>query len=124
MLGRVLNTHQQWLCRLLSDLGYRIARQVAVADTGPEIQQAVRESLGRADIVITTGGLGPTSDDVTRDLIATLLGRTLHEDPVTLARIKQRFAARNWAMPEILACKHWCPRAHRSSPMSLGRPPG
>src|SRR5208283_3348968 len=42
MLGRVLNTHQQWLCRQLADLGYVVARQVAVPDTGNDIQQAVR----------------------------------------------------------------------------------
>ena len=42
MLGRVLNTHQQWLCQRLADLGYVVSRQVAVPDTGPAIQQAVR----------------------------------------------------------------------------------
>src|SRR5438132_9773362 len=73
MLGRLLNTHQQWLCRQLADMGYVVERQTAVADSGPAIEQAVREALGRADLVITTGGLGPTSDDLTRDLIARLL---------------------------------------------------
>src|SRR5271157_2098215 len=77
MLGRVLNTHQQWLCRRLADLGHVVSRQVAVADSGSGIQDAVREALGRADLVITTGGLGPTSDDITRELVAGLLGRKL-----------------------------------------------
>src|SRR5512140_611025 len=88
MLGRVLNTHQQWLCRRLADLGYVVARQVAVADTGSDIQQAVREALARADLVITTGGLGPTSDDITRELIAQMLGRPLREDPAVLSHIR------------------------------------
>ena len=88
MLGRVLNTHQQWLCRRLADLGNAVTRQVAVADTGTDIETAVRESLSRAALVITTGGLGPTSDDITRDLIAQLLGRKLFED----ARIVQHHA--------------------------------
>ena len=79
MLGRVLNTHQQWLCRQLADLGYVVTRQVAVADTADDIESAVREALGRADFILTTGGLGPTSDDITRDRIAALLGRKLHE---------------------------------------------
>ena len=48
MLGRVLNTHQQWLCRQFADLGYVVSRQVAVADSSQEIEQAVREALGRA----------------------------------------------------------------------------
>src|SRR6267142_1140358 len=88
MLGRVLNTHQQWLCRQLADLGYPVARQVAVADTAPDIEQTVREALSRADLVITTGGLGPTSDDLTRDLIACLLGKTLRQDAGVLAHLK------------------------------------
>lgn len=99
MLGRVLNTHQQWLCRRLADLGYVVTRQVAVADTGPEIQQVVRESLTRADLVLTTGGLGPTSDDLTRDLVAQMLGRKLHEDAAVLANIERFFTVRKRAMP-------------------------
>ncbi len=67
MLGRVLITHQQWLCRRLADSGYGVTRQVAVADSTREIEQAVREALGRADLVVTTGGMGPTSADLTRE---------------------------------------------------------
>ena len=100
MLGRVLNTHQQWLCRHLADLGYVVTRQVAVPDTAPDIQSAVREALSRADLIITTGGLGPTSDDLTRDLIAQLLGKKLRRDDGVLDHIKRRFAARNLPMPK------------------------
>jgi nicotinamide-nucleotide amidase len=99
MLGRVLNTHQQWLCRQLADLGYVVTRQVAVPDTAQDIQQTVREALGRADLVIVTGGLGPTSDDVTRELIAQLLGKKLLLDDKVFAYIKQFFAARKRPMP-------------------------
>src|SRR5581483_1174900 len=100
MLGRVLNTHQQWLCRQLADLGYVVSRQVAVPDTGADIQLAVRESLSRADLVITTAGLGPTSDDLTRDLIAQMLGRELRENAEVLAHISQFFTVRQRRMPE------------------------
>ena len=99
MLGRVLNTHQQWLCRRLADLGHVVTRQVAVADDGRDIQQAVREALGRADLVITTGGLGPTSDDITRELIAELLGRKLVQNREVLAHIEGFFAARGRPRP-------------------------
>ena len=100
MLGRVLNIHQQWLCRQLANLGYLVARQVAVSDTANEIEQAVREALGRADLVITTGGLGPTSDDLTRELIARLLGKELREDTAVLAHIRRFFECRRRAVPE------------------------
>lgn len=99
LLGRVLNTHQQWLCRRLSDLGYAVQRQVAVPDAAREIQPAVREALSRTDLVIVTGGLGPTSDDITRDLLAELLGRKLRLDETVYAQIKAFFAARNRPMP-------------------------
>ena len=76
-----------------------VARQVAVPDTAHDIQQAVREALGRADLVIVTGGLGPTSDDITRDLIAQLLGKKLVCDETVFTHIKNYFAARNRPMP-------------------------
>jgi nicotinamide-nucleotide amidase len=101
MLGRVLNTHQQWLCRRLADLGYSVTRQVAVPDTAHDIQSAVREALGRANLVLATGGLGPTSDDLTRDLIARLLGKKLRLDDAVLNHIRKRFAARKLVMPSI-----------------------
>ena len=99
MLGRVLNTHSQWLCRRLADLGHVVTRQVAIADDGNQIQQAVRESLSRADLVITTGGLGPTSDDLTRELIAGLLGKKLVENKDVLAHIENFFAKRGRPRP-------------------------
>ncbi len=99
MLGRVLNTHQQWICRRLADLGWPCTRQTAVPDTGTAIRDATREALERADWVITTGGLGPTSDDITRDYIAQLLGRKLVLDTPALENIRGFFAARNRPMP-------------------------
>lgn len=100
MLGRVLNTHQQWLCRQLADLGYVVSRQVAVPDTPGDIVSAVREALARADLVITTGGLGPTSSDLTRDAVAQLLGKQLTEDPAVVAHITKRFEMMKRAMPK------------------------
>ena len=99
LLGRRLNTHQQWLCRRLADLGCRVARQVAIPDTAHEIEQAVREALGRADLVLTTGGLGPTADDLTRELIGRMLGRDLRENTEVMAGIERFFAERKRPMP-------------------------
>lgn len=99
MMGYVLNTHQQWVCRQLSQRGYVINRQVAVNDTAQDIQNVVRDAVSRADLIITTGGLGPTSDDRTRDLIAELLQRPLREDSGTLARIEAFFGRRKRPTP-------------------------
>ena len=100
MLGRVLNTHQQWICRQMADLGYTVTRQVAIADTAADIAAAIREALGKADVIITTGGLGPTSDDLTRDMVAKLLGRTLREDAEAVQNIERFFEVRQRPMPD------------------------
>ncbi len=94
MLGRVLNSHQQWLCRQLTGLGLEVERQTTVADTGKAIRLAVEEAISRADLVITTGGLGPTSDDLTRDEIARMLGLKLHQDSAAAANIRRFFEER------------------------------
>lgn len=124
MLGRVLNTHQQWLCRQLADLGYVVTRQVAVPDTAEAIQQSVREALTRADLIITTGGLGPTSDDITRELIAALLGKKLHEDAASVAVMEQFFALRNRPMPERNRVQALVPEGALVLANPLGTAPG
>jgi nicotinamide-nucleotide amidase len=124
LLGRVLNTHQQWLCRRLSDLGYNAARQVAVPDTAQDIQQAVREALARAELVIVTGGLGPTSDDITRDLIAQLLGKKLVRDEAVFTHIKNYFAARKRIMPANNDVQAMVPEGAIVLPNPNGTAPG
>ena len=124
MLGRTLNTHQQWICRQLADAGRVVSRQVAVPDTAEAIRHSVRESLSRADLVITTGGLGPTSDDVTREFIAAMLGRPLREDLETFARIHHYFAARQRAEPPHAQVQAMVPEGAIVLPNSCGTAPG
>jgi len=124
MLGRVLNTHQQWLCRRLADLGHVVTRQVAVADSGSEIQDAVREALGRADLVITTGGLGPTSDDLTRERIAELLGKKLVENKEVLAHIENFFAKRGRPRPQKTDVETFVPEGAEVFLNATGTAPG
>ncbi len=124
MLGRVLNTHQQWLCRRLADLGHVVTRQVAIADTGSEIQTAVREALSRADLVITTGGLGPTSDDITRELIAELLGKKLVANKEVLAHIENFFAKRGRPRPQKTDVETFVPEGAKVFINATGTAPG
>ena len=124
MLGRVLNSHQQFLCRRLADLGHVVTRQVAIADTGSEIQNAVREALSRADLVITTGGLGPTSDDLTRELVAELLGKKLVENKNVLAHIEDFFAKRNRPRPLKTGVETFVPEGAEVFLNQFGTAPG
>lgn len=124
MLGFVLNTHQQWLCRQLADRGYIVTRQVAIADTAEAIKQAVSEALPRANLIITTGGLGPTSDDITRDMIAALFGKKLIEDPAIVASIQKFFADRNRPMPSKTRIQAMVPEGATVLPNAYGTAPG
>lgn len=124
LLGRTANTHQHWLGRRLTDLGYRVARQVTVPDTGPEIEQALREALARADLILVTGGLGPTSDDLTRERVAALLGRPLRLDAEVLAHIERFFALRDRPMPAGNQVQALVPEGARVLWNPLGTAPG
>jgi nicotinamide-nucleotide amidase len=124
MLGYVLNTHQQWLCRQLSQKGYVVRRQVAIDDSGPAIQEAVRDAMSRAPIILVTGGLGPTSDDRTRALIADLLGKPLWEDVEILHQIEAFFGRRKRPMPASTRVQALVPEGARVLPNANGTAPG
>jgi len=124
LLGRVLNTHQQWLGQRLADRGYTLSHQVTVPDTGPAIRDAVKAALGRADLVITTGGLGPTSDDVTREMISDLLAKPLHRDYTIADHIEQFFARRNRPMPRTVLGQAQVPEGAVVFPNENGTAPG
>ncbi len=93
LLGQTINTHAAWLGQKLFPLGLRINRQLTIPD-GDEIRAALIDSFSRADLIFITGGLGPTSDDLTRDIVAERLGLPLEEDSATLERIRAYLASR------------------------------
>src|SRR5678816_1650651 len=99
LLGSVVNTHLRFFAEALFPLGLRINRQVTVPD-GFAIRDALRETFGRAEIVLVTGGLGPTTDDITREITAELLGLELIHDEAIMKQIETRFARRGLALSE------------------------
>ncbi len=99
LLGGTLNTHAAWFGQQLFKLGLRIERQITVPD-GDAIREALGEALERADCVIVTGGLGPTSDDLTREITAEVLGVELIEDEAALRSIEAFFAMRGREMAD------------------------
>jgi len=123
LIGTVVNTHAAWLARELLALGLRISRQVTVPD-GSAIREALAEAIARAEVVLVTGGLGPTSDDVTRNLAAELLGRPLVHDPEVEAAIRERFARRKLSMPASVLRQAQVPAGARVLPNGNGTAPG
>lgn len=94
LLGFTIDTNAAHLARALADIGVQIERRTTVGDTAEEIGAAVREALDRTGAVITTGGLGPTSDDLTKASIATLFGRGMRFDEEHWAWMAERWRTR------------------------------
>jgi len=74
LMGQIANTDAQYISRKLSELGITIYRQTTVGDNPGRVKEALEVALSRSDIVITTGGLGPTEDDLTKEMVAEVLG--------------------------------------------------
>ncbi|MDZ7631626.1 MAG: competence/damage-inducible protein A [Gemmatimonadaceae bacterium] len=99
LLGTTVDTNAVFLARALGEIGVPIARRATVADDADAITDAVRQGLERTGGVITTGGLGPTADDLTRPVLAKLFGRELHEDPAIVAALHALWASRGRGGP-------------------------
>jgi nicotinamide-nucleotide amidase len=123
LLGNVKDAHLSWFGRELFPLGVRISRQTTVPD-GAVIRDALLESFSRADVLIVTGGLGPTTDDITRELVAEILGLKLVHHPETLERIKERCRRRGIPLQERMDRQAMAPEGATVLPNDQGTAPG
>jgi len=123
LLGNTLNTHGAWFGRELFKLGLRIARQTTVPD-GDAIREALEEAVSRADAVIVTGGLGPTSDDITREITAAVLGLELITDEAALRSLNAFFTSRGRNMVDANLKQALCPVGADILPNANGTAPG
>ena len=98
--GHYPDRNAQWLSDRLLSMGLRVARHMAVADDAGSLREAFGEAAARADLLITTGGLGPTVDDLNRQILTELWGCELIEDAEALRRIVERFKQHGLKMPE------------------------
>ncbi|OWK47184.1 competence/damage-inducible protein A [Fimbriiglobus ruber] len=98
--GQNLDTNGQWLSRRLAEMGIPVGFHTTVADDFADNFACFRTALDRADIVLSTGGLGPTLDDLTRDVLAAVVGVGLYEDAASLDHIRGLFQRRNRPMPD------------------------
>ena len=89
LLGNIVNTNTQFLAEQCALLGLSMYHQVTVGDNRERLSEAVRTALGRSDVVILTGGLGPTEDDLTKEVCAEVMGFALKEDSHTKKRIEE-----------------------------------
>lgn len=93
LMGQVLNTDAQFMAQKLAPLGVNVYHQVTVGDNPERLKDAIRTALSRADIVILSGGLGPTGDDLTKNAIADVFGLPMERDAQSEQMLRERFLA-------------------------------
>ncbi|MHB1126234.1 MAG: competence/damage-inducible protein A [Bacillota bacterium] len=124
LLGQILNTNAQYLQLELASLGIDLYYEVTVGDNQQRLIEAIRQAMGRADLIIIGGGLGPTDDDLSRESLAETLGLPLETDPHALVMVKSFFEQRNYSMPESNLKQALVPRGGKALENPLGTAPG
>lgn len=124
LLGTTLDTNSAYLGRRLSEIGGRVAYRTTVGDRGEEIQENLERALSRSNLILMTGGLGPTRDDVTKKTVSKILGRPLVLHDRTLERVREHFEKRGMKMPSINTGQALIPRGAVPLDNPLGTAPG
>jgi nicotinamide-nucleotide amidase len=122
--GQRLDTNSQWLSQRLGELGVTVMFHTTVADDLAANVQVFRQAVERADVVIASGGLGPTADDLTREAVAQVMGVELMLDEPSLEHIKALFAHRKRQMPERNVVQAMFPLGSRPIHNPQGTAPG
>ncbi|MCH7713115.1 MAG: CinA family nicotinamide mononucleotide deamidase-related protein [Chloroflexi bacterium] len=100
LLGQIVDTNSAWMAQRLADLGVNLFYKTVVGDNPDRMLEITNRAMERSDLVITSGGLGPTQDDLTREIVARAANRDLVMDPELLAQIEARFRSRGMIMTE------------------------
>jgi len=124
LLGHITDTNATYLAQSLAALGIDLYFVSQVGDNQGRIVETLQRAWERSDLVIMTGGLGPTEDDLARESISALLGETMRVDPVLEAELRGIFATRNAAMPERNIKQATLIPSARAIPNPLGTAPG
>lgn len=125
LLGQIANTNARWMSERLAAVGVDVLHHQVVGDNQGRIVEALRDAASRSDVVLVSGGLGPTQDDLTRDAIAELLGEPLEHHPELEEMLRSKFAGFSTKpMPESNVRQATVPRGARYIRPERGTAPG
>lgn len=124
LTGATVDSNAAYIAEALTGAGVTVLRHVTVGDDLPMLTDAFKEAGKRADIVVATGGLGPTSDDLTAEAAALASGMPLQMDPVSLAKIEEFFKQRNHAMKDSNRKQALFPKGAEAMENPVGTAPG
>ena len=123
LIGQVVDTNSGFLARTMQPEGWEVADVAVISDSAAEIRRAVSEALKRSDVVLTTGGLGPTRDDITKQTLCEIFGGTLREDPDVTADIIDVFRKRGLKLNSLTAAQALVPTSCRVIRNRVGTAP-
>lgn len=123
-LGQTVDTNSAWLSQRLAEIGVHVVLHTTVADETEPLTEEIRRASALADLVLITGGLGPTEDDITRDALAGVMGVGLELHQPSLEQIRSFFAQRNRPMPEANVVQAMFPRGSMPIENTCGTAPG
>jgi nicotinamide-nucleotide amidase len=98
LLGQIVDTNSAWMAQRLAEIGVNLFYKTIVGDNASRMREIISRALERSDVVITSGGIGPTEDDLTREIVADVTGRELILNPTLLQQIEERFRRRGFIM--------------------------
>ena len=124
LIGRIVNTNAAWLGQKLTFSGFKVERIIVVPDEIEDIVEELRRGLGRAKIIITTGGLGPTYDDRTLEAIAKATGRELVLNKQALTMVEEFYGRKGLPLTEERIKMAMLPEGARPLPNPVGAAPG
>lgn len=124
LLGQTLNTSAHYITGKLSGLGVEVDFHTTVGDNAERVEETLKLALSRTDLLVTTGGLGPTADDLTKELVAKVLGLEMLLDNESLEQIKAFFAKRKAPMPAGNEKQAYFPKGAKILPNPIGTAPG
>lgn len=124
LLGHVLNTHEQYLGARLSAMGIEVTLNTTVGDDGGRMTRVLEAAVERSDLIVITGGLGPTTDDLTAEVVAGVLGLQLTPDRDTLVEMKEIFRRRGRKMAQSNLKQAYFPEGSQVLPNKVGTAPG
>jgi len=122
--GRIIDTNSNYIADKLAETGIELIAILTVGDIPERLEWAWRSAMAMADVVISTGGIGPTADDLTTETIARLTGHPLRLDEATAERIRRLFASMGRRMPENNLKQALFPETAEIIPNALGTAPG
>jgi|Deesub1362A_J573_1020465.scaffolds.fasta_scaffold00001_441 molybdenum cofactor synthesis domain-containing protein len=124
LIGRIVNTNSAWLAKKLTTMGIEVRKMITIPDEEDDIIQAFREAIRHADLVISTGGLGPTFDDKTSEALAKALNRRWVINPKAYKEVKRKFEAANMELTEARLKMAKMPEGSIPLSNSAGTAPG